>query len=106
MPSMWLVSTAPGGMNRFGSRALRPRAVDLHAHFLPGQYRRSALAHGAAHPDGMPYLPEWNAADAVTMTDEVGIAAAALSLFAPGMSFLADLGEQAALVRAVCHSAL
>ena len=22
MPSMWLVSTAPGGMNRFGSRAL------------------------------------------------------------------------------------
>lgn len=80
---------------------LLPRAVDLHAHFLPEQYRRSALAHGETHPDGMPYLPEWNAADAVTMMDEVGIAAAALSLSAPGVSFLADPGEQAALVRAV-----
>jgi len=35
------------------------------------------------------------------MMDEVGIAAAALSLSAPGVSFLADPGEQAALVRTV-----
>jgi 6-methylsalicylate decarboxylase len=80
---------------------LQPVAIDLHAHFLPPRYRDAALAHGAGNPDGMPYLPEWDPAAAVAMMDEVGIAAAALSLSSPGVDFLTDPAEQQALTRAV-----
>jgi 6-methylsalicylate decarboxylase len=80
---------------------LEPSAIDLHAHFLPERYRSSALAHGQANPDGMPYLPEWDPGAAVAMMDEVGIAAAALSLSSPGVDFLADPAERAALTRTV-----
>ena len=80
---------------------LDPAAIDLHAHFLPARYRASALAHGAGNPDGMPYLPEWDPAAAVAMMDEVGIAAAALSLSSPGVDFLDDPAERQALTRAV-----
>jgi predicted TIM-barrel fold metal-dependent hydrolase len=80
---------------------LTPRAIDLHAHFLPARYRASALAHGQAHPDGMPALPEWDAAAAVAMMDDVGIAAAALSISSPGVGFLDSAAERAALARAV-----
>lgn len=75
-------------------------AIDLHAHHLPARYRGAALAHGQAHPDGMPALPEWDEADALTMMDAVGIAAAALSISSPGVEFL-PLAERAALARAV-----
>lgn len=78
-----------------------PQAIDLHAHFLPPRYRASALAHGQTHPDGMPALPEWNAADAVAMMDAVGIRAAALSLSSPGVAFLDSARERAELARAV-----
>jgi 6-methylsalicylate decarboxylase len=80
---------------------LQPAAIDLHAHFLPERYRASALAHGQGNPDGMPYLPEWDPGAAVTMMDEVGIAAAALSLSSPGVDFLGDPAERRALTRAV-----
>jgi len=80
---------------------LDPAAIDLHAHFLPARYRASALAHGAGNPDGMPYLPEWDPAAAVAMMDEVGIAAAALSLSSPGVDFLDDPAERQALTRAL-----
>ncbi len=80
---------------------LQPAAIDLHAHFLPERYRASALAHGAGNPDGMPYLPEWDPATAVTMMDEVGSAAAALSLSSPGVDFLAAPAGRQALTRAV-----
>jgi 6-methylsalicylate decarboxylase len=63
-----------------------PGAIDLHAHFLPDRYRASALAHGQAHPDGMPALPQWSAEAAITMMDRTGIAAAALSLSSPGVA--------------------
>jgi predicted TIM-barrel fold metal-dependent hydrolase len=78
---------------------LQPAAIDLHAHFLPPQYRAAALAHGP-NPDGPPY-PEWDPAAAVAMMDEVGIAAQALSLSSPGVSFLDAPAERARLVRAV-----
>lgn len=68
---------------------LAPRAIDVHAHFLPRAYRESALAHGQEHPDGMPALPEWDADAALRTMDEVGIEVAVLSLSAPGLEFLA-----------------
>jgi predicted TIM-barrel fold metal-dependent hydrolase len=75
-------------------------AIDLHAHHLPARYREAALAHGQAHPDGMPALPEWDEDDALTMMDTVGIAAAALSISSPGVEFL-PLAARAALARGV-----
>jgi predicted TIM-barrel fold metal-dependent hydrolase len=80
---------------------LQPSAIVLHAHFLPARYRAAALAHGQAHPDGMPALPEWDAADVVAMMDDVGIAAAALSISSPGVSFLDSPAARASLTRAV-----
>lgn len=83
------------------SQPLDPPAIDLHAHFLPQRYRASALAHGQDGPDGMPALPQWNLHDAIAMMDEVGIAAAALSISAPGVDFLDDARERAELCRAI-----
>ncbi len=83
------------------SPPLDPQAIDLHAHFLPPRYRESALAHGQAHPDGMPGLPEWNAGDAIAMMDDVGIRAAALSISSPGVGFLELAEDRADLARAV-----
>lgn len=80
---------------------LTPGAIDVHAHFLPEWYRSSALAHGVDHPDGMPALPQWDVADAVAMMDDVGIAAAVLSISSPGVAFLETAAEQAQLCRAV-----
>jgi predicted TIM-barrel fold metal-dependent hydrolase len=80
---------------------LQPGAIDLHAHFLPARYRTEALALGAGHPDGMPYLPDWDPAAAVTMMDDVGIAAAALSLSSPGVDFVTEPAARLALTRAV-----
>lgn len=42
-------------------RARAPR-IDVHAYFLPDDYRRAALAAGHDRPDGMPALPEWSVA--------------------------------------------
>jgi predicted TIM-barrel fold metal-dependent hydrolase len=78
---------------------LQPSAIDLHAHFLPGRYRATAQAHGP-NPDGPPY-PEWDPTAAVAMMDEVGIAAQALSLSSPGVSFAGTPAERVSLVRAV-----
>lgn len=74
-------------------------AIDLHAHYLPARYRESALAHGQDHPDGMPALPEWDVHSAISMMDDVGIAAAALSISSPGVAFLEGAPERAELCR-------
>ena len=76
-------------------------AIDLHAHYLPARYRESALAHGQDHPDGMPALPEWDLRSAIAMMDDVGIAAAALSISSPGVAFLDSADERAALCRMI-----
>jgi predicted TIM-barrel fold metal-dependent hydrolase len=75
--------------------------VDLHSHFLPPRYRASALAHGAGHPDGMPALPEWDAAGALAMMDDVGIGTAMLSISSPGVSFLDSTEDRIELCRVV-----
>jgi predicted TIM-barrel fold metal-dependent hydrolase len=78
-----------------------PPVVDFHAHYLPARYRASALAHGEAHPDGMPALPEWDAKDALVMMDDVGIGTAVLSISSPGVAFLDSVAERAELSRGV-----
>lgn len=69
-----------------GSSTLLPR-IDVHAHFLPDDYRRAAEAAGHVHPDGMPSLPDWDAGKAIAMMDALAIRTAMLSISSPGVHF-------------------
>ncbi len=69
--------------------------VDVHAHYLPADYRQALLDEGHEHPDGFPVLPDWDAASHVAMMDRVGIATSMLSVSTPGVTFGADPVEWA-----------
>ncbi len=68
-------------------RPPRPPRIDVHAHYLPDDYRKAALAAGEQHPDGMPSLPEWSEADALALMDTLSIRTAMLSISSPGVHF-------------------
>ncbi|MGZ4791357.1 MAG: amidohydrolase family protein [Ilumatobacteraceae bacterium] len=61
--------------------------IDVHAHFIPAQYREALTAAGIDQPDGMPRVPTWSADDHVAMMNRVGIDAAVLSVSSPGVQF-------------------
>lgn len=61
--------------------------IDVHAHFLPPQYRDALAAAGIDQPDGFPRVPMWSADDHVAVMDRVGIDAAVLSVSSPGVQF-------------------
>ncbi|MGZ4679914.1 MAG: amidohydrolase family protein, partial [Ilumatobacteraceae bacterium] len=61
--------------------------IDVHAHFVPAQYREALAAAGIDQPDGMPRVPTWSADDHVAMMNRVGIDAAVLSVSSPGVQF-------------------
>ncbi len=67
--------------------------IDVHAHFLPDQYRDALAAAGIDRPDGFPRVPTWSAHDHVAVMDRLGIDAAVLSVSSPGIHFGA--GESA-----------
>ena len=73
-----------------GSATPLPR-IDVHAHFLPDDYRRAALAAGHVHPDGMPALPEWDVGSALGLMDDLHIRTALLSISSPGVHFGDDV---------------
>lgn len=79
---------------------ISPRAIDVHAHYLPPSYRAALARAGIEHPDGMPAVPEWSESSAIALMDEVGIGAALLSISSPGLHFLVAR-ERAGLARAV-----
>ncbi|WP_051020719.1 amidohydrolase family protein [Nocardia araoensis] len=61
--------------------------IDLHAHFLPPDYRAALLDHGHVTIGGYP-TPEWSPEQALAFMDYYGIQAQALSVSDPGVSFL------------------
>lgn len=66
-------------------------AVDLHAHFLPEEYRRALKAAGLDALDGMPTgVPPWTTGAALELMDEARIAMAVLSISSPGVLLEAD----------------
>lgn len=77
-------STTPLGT--CGARGNAPK-IDVHAHYLPPDYRRLAAEAGHDKPDGMPGLPEWDPERAIDFMDRMNIRAALLSISSPGVHF-------------------
>lgn len=69
--------------------------IDVHAHFLPDDYRQALLDNGHAQPDGFPVLPRWNPTDHLAMMDRLNIGTAMLSITSPGALFGEDPVEWA-----------
>ena len=61
--------------------------IDVHAHFLPDQYRDALATAGIDQPDGFPRVPSWSAAEHVAVMDRLGIRSAVLSVSSPGVQF-------------------
>lgn len=69
--------------------------IDVHAHFLPSDYRQALIDNGHGAPDGFPVLPTWSAQDHLSMMDSLGIGTSMLSISSPGVDFGADRVEWA-----------
>lgn len=61
--------------------------IDVHAHYVPDDYRAAAIAAGHARPDGMPELPAWDVTTALALMDRLDIRTAMLSISSPGVHF-------------------
>ena len=61
--------------------------IDVHAHFLPEQYREALATAGIDQPDGFPRVPMWTAQDHVSVLDRLGIESCVLSVSSPGVQF-------------------
>lgn len=77
-------SAAPAGAAPAPSGRYR---IDLHAHFLPPEYRAALLEHGHFTIGGYP-TPQWSPESAIDFMDRWGIQSQALSVSDPGVSFL------------------
>jgi 6-methylsalicylate decarboxylase len=83
-----------------GGRGTAPR-IDVHAHYVPPDYREALIAHGHANPDGFPVLPTWSAEAHLAMMGTLNIQTAMLSVSSPGVSFGGDPVEWARRVNEV-----
>ncbi len=75
--------------------------IDLHAHFLPPDYRAALLDHGHVTIGGYP-TPDWSPEQALAFMDYYGIQAQALSVSDPGVSFLH--GKEASDMARYCNT--
>src|SRR5699024_755600 len=97
------VAAAPGTSSAGGAGGGggAPRRIDLHAHFLPPEYRSALLSHGHLTVGGYP-TPTWSPEEAIDFMDRWGIQAQALSVSDPGVSFLG--GREAADMARYCNT--
>ncbi len=75
--------------------------IDMHAHFLPPDYRAALLTHGHLTIGGYP-TPTWSPEEDLAFQDYYGISARALSVSDPGVSFLP--ATEAADMARYCNS--
>ncbi len=75
--------------------------IDLHAHFLPPDYRTSLLEHGHHTIGGYP-TPSWSPEEAIGFMDYYGIQAQAVSISDPGVSYLR--GKEAKDMARYCNT--
>ncbi|MCV7419997.1 amidohydrolase [Mycobacterium yunnanensis] len=76
-------------------------AIDVHAHFVTPSLRTAMIDAGHDRPDGMPSVPEWDPATALTVMDRIGIRAAVLSVSSPGVLLDDDVDRAVRLARTV-----
>lgn len=65
----------------------RTPLVDVHAHFVTGDYVSAARAAGHEHPDGMPGWPSWSAGRHLQLMNQWGVGKSILSISSPGTYF-------------------
>ncbi|MEU2093088.1 amidohydrolase family protein [Nocardia beijingensis] len=75
--------------------------IDLHAHFLPADYRASLLEHGHLTIGGYP-TPNWSPEEAIGFMDYYGIQAQVLSISDPGVTYLS--GREAVDMARYCNT--
>lgn len=68
----------------------RVAKIDVHAHYLPNDYRQALIDNGQSQPDGFPLLPTWSPESHLAMMDRVGIGTSMLSITSPGVLFGVD----------------
>ena len=61
--------------------------IDVHAHFVTGDYVAAARAAGVEHPDGMPGWASWSVEEHLRLMDTCGISRSILSVSSPGTHF-------------------
>jgi 6-methylsalicylate decarboxylase len=62
-----------------------PRAIDVHAHYLPEPYRAALIDEGHSQPDGFPQIPTWSAEEHLAAMNRLGVATSLLSISSPGV---------------------
>ena len=75
--------------------------IDLHAHFLPPEYRAALLEHGHYTIGGYP-TPQWSPESAIDFMDRWGIQSQVLSVSDPGVTFLR--GKEAGDLARYCNT--
>lgn len=73
--------------------------VDVHAHFIPEEYREALVAAGHGAPDGNRSLPDWSTNSALAAMGRLGVDTAYLSISSPGVYF----GDASAAVELAHH---
>ncbi|WP_062344925.1 amidohydrolase family protein [Herbidospora yilanensis] len=68
--------------------------IDVHAHFVTGDYIAAATEAGHVTPDGMPRWPAWTPEDHLSLMDVNGIRKSFLSVSSPGTHFGDDLAAR------------
>lgn len=90
-----LATTASEPVRAHHPHGGRVAKIDVHAHFLPADYRQALIDNGQAQPDGFPVLPTWSPEAHLAMMDRVNIGTSMLSVSSPGVTFGVDPVEWA-----------
>jgi len=69
--------------------------IDVHSHYLPEKYITALEQAGHSKPAGMPGIPKWSVSEHIAMMDRLNIAAAVISVSAPGIHFGDDTAARA-----------
>lgn len=85
----------PKRRDALGGLSSGHRRIDVHAHYVPENYRSALVAAGHAKPSGMPGIPAWSVELALATMDRLEIETALLSISAPGVHFGDDAAARA-----------
>lgn len=89
-----VIGAAPAGKSDL-------RAIDVHVHYLPPQYRAKVVSAGISHPDGFHAgLPPWSAEAHLEQMERLGIETSVVSISTPGVQLTASPADGRLVARA------